>query len=319
MANSKNSLNNIEKLRKMNKKEISAQTHISVKSLEHIINSDYDELHKTKTQGFIRILEKTYGLDLSEWLKEFVEYKDSIPAPETIVMNQHIEEKKSKAPLIFALIIAIFVIIYFIFPTLSKESTDSTDSNQIMADIKDNLSEAKTITEANKKEIAKNQDTIAIDNKLDNIKSDDKKEEKKDTVKKSEEQRLTISVPHNKPLDGEITKDNSSSNEVVSTEPLEQMELLTNKLIVKPRGKVWVGIINTKNFTRLQKTIKKEGDLELKDGHLLITGHSYFTFINEGVSYEYKDMKASYFYYKDGVLNKITKSYFKKLNRDSMW
>jgi hypothetical protein len=324
MSDKKSKKNGMEELLKLDKKEVANKTHISIKSLEHIINKDFDELHKTKTLGFIKILEKNYSLDLSDWLEEFLEYKDDNVVPEISLMTQNLEEKKSKTPIIIALVILVFVISYFLVPMLSKEKDVAQNQDEIIEKIKDNISEAKGKSDDIK---GKNSDTIAIDNRLDKIQetqetstdkvdTNSKKESNKEDAKvaetKPKEQRITINVPHNKPLASEV-------KEAMKYEPIEKIALTSNKIVVDPRGKVWIGIINTNNFTRIQKTIDGEGELVLKDGHLIITGHSYFTLIDNESKTNYEDMNASYFFYKDGILNKITKEHFKKLNRDSMW
>jgi F0F1-type ATP synthase membrane subunit b/b' len=284
-------ISGIEKLKKLNKKEVSAQTHISIRSLDNIIDKNFEELHITKTLGFIRILEKNYELDLSEWLDEFKEYKEQNPPKEAEALNA-IEEKNSKMPIIIAFIIALFVIGYFVFPMFTKNKEEAQVSNQIISEIKDNIEDAKKIEAEPKveaKELAPKEEIV------------------EDTNSTKEEVIVVEEKKDNKVV--EIKVDNIQ----------EEIELYSNKLIFKPRGKVWIGVVNINDWSKKQLTINKEGSLDIEDGIIFMTGHSYFTIVNEGVSFEFRDMSPAYFYVKDKILNKISKADFKKLNKDSLW
>lgn len=338
----------LEKLKALNMREVCASTHISMRSLEHIVNKDFEKLNVTKTFGFIRILEKNYDLDLSDWLNEFKAYKELNPPKETQNYAIITDEKKSKLPLILVVIIVACIIAYFTIPLNTKDNKDLESSNQIISQIIGNIEDAKKIEQEPKETIVENNSMRSIEdvpkeeidnvlnmeingtvdenitipaqptipnqtkqidtNRMFNIQTTDSS----GVVAKKEEQKQIVQTP--------TTTENVSANQDTSIQPLKEVELISDKVTLSSKEKVWIGIINTQMNTKKQVNITKDDQiLELKDGYLLITGHTYFTINNEGTKYDFKDINPGYFYYKDGVLNKITKEQFKKLNKDTLW
>ena len=78
----------LKKLEKIGVREISKATHIQEEHIESILNQNYENLLDCNANGFVKILERDYGVDLSEWLEEFNKIKS--------------ETKKLKIPLVCA-------------------------------------------------------------------------------------------------------------------------------------------------------------------------------------------------------------------------
>ena len=55
-------------------KEISSKTRIAPENLEHLHGRDWDSMRKVQALGFINIIEREYGVDLSDLKKECLEY-----------------------------------------------------------------------------------------------------------------------------------------------------------------------------------------------------------------------------------------------------
>ena len=64
-----------EKLKQMDIEEIHRKTRITLVRLHDILDKKFDNIDPTRAHGFIKILERELQLDLSEWVKEYDEYK----------------------------------------------------------------------------------------------------------------------------------------------------------------------------------------------------------------------------------------------------
>jgi cytoskeletal protein RodZ len=98
-------------------KSIAERTNISEENLEALFSGEFDVLKKVKTMGFISIIEREYGADLSSLKKQAVEYYDTHAEEESIMLEAPvIERKKGKSKLlIFSVIVLLgFASWYFI-------------------------------------------------------------------------------------------------------------------------------------------------------------------------------------------------------------
>ena len=65
-------------------KEIGKKTRISIENLECLINGDWEKLRKVQAMGFISIIEREYGADLSDLKKECEDYWSTHQIVETV-------------------------------------------------------------------------------------------------------------------------------------------------------------------------------------------------------------------------------------------
>ena len=64
----------LEKLQQIGIKKINQETRISVGVLENILEKRFDKIQRVWVVGFLPILERQYGMDLSWWLEEYDAY-----------------------------------------------------------------------------------------------------------------------------------------------------------------------------------------------------------------------------------------------------
>lgn len=64
----------LEKLQQIGIKKINQETRISVGVLENILEKRFDKIQRVWVVGFLPILERQYGVDLSWWLEEYDAY-----------------------------------------------------------------------------------------------------------------------------------------------------------------------------------------------------------------------------------------------------
>ncbi|MDD5717251.1 MAG: hypothetical protein PHW64_05550 [Sulfuricurvum sp.] len=70
-----------EELQTLGIEKIHERTHISRDKLERVLNKSFEEIGKVQFMGYISILEREYGLDLTEIKQEYSTYHQHTPKP----------------------------------------------------------------------------------------------------------------------------------------------------------------------------------------------------------------------------------------------
>jgi hypothetical protein len=96
-------------------------------------------------------------------------------------------------------------------------------------------------------------------------------------------------------------------------------EAVATSFVIKPLKRLWMGYIDVSNFKHYQKTFSTELALDPKKEWLLTLGHGYFNAVINGKEEKFRSSKNLKFHYKDGVLKKVSREEFKKLNRGRTW
>ena len=80
---------------------VSQKTNISEDNIEALLDADFERIKRVKTMGFISILEREYGADLSALKKQAIEYYESHKTDESVTLGLPISEpKKGKSKLV---------------------------------------------------------------------------------------------------------------------------------------------------------------------------------------------------------------------------
>jgi len=111
----------------------------------------------------------------------------------------------------------------------------------------------------------------------------------------------------------EVQKHEEAKAEIV-VEPTH-----TSKFEVKPRSKLWIGIVDLETFKRSQKMSANSFELDPDKEWLLVMGHGYVNFEVNGEEQKYKDENKVWFAYENGSLTKLTRAQFKEKNRGKAW
>jgi len=107
--------------------EISKKTKISPISLRLIRNKEFDKLPKVKFLGFIKIIEKTYNVDLSDLLSEY-DVKPTKPVQNT---NPHIKKKEKQNNTSSTFLITFFAFILIILGGILLFNSLNSKQNKI--------------------------------------------------------------------------------------------------------------------------------------------------------------------------------------------
>jgi len=225
--------------------EISKRTKISPISLKYIKDKEYDKIPRVKFLGFINILQREFGVDLSELIEEYNASHPSekpIPTSNPTPPPPQEEEKKDLKKIIIPAIIGIGVFVggYFLF-NFSKQKPQKEEV-KVTEIIKQTNSTKKmpTITPQESKIVAKLDENITEEN---------------------------ITTPKN--------NQTIANKEINETNITKKPTLATYPVTIIPKQKVWFRAINLDTnktisiLTSNPKTLPK-GNYYIKFGHGLV-------------------------------------------------
>ena len=116
---------------------------------------------------------------------------------------------------------------------------------------------------------------------------------------------------------------NSSKKEQNLTKRIEQKVTKVVKplkdLEILPRSRVWLGYINVTTNKKRQKTFSNELDLNASKEWIFVFGHGHIDVMVNGIKRHFNNKNSLRLHYKDGVLEKISRDEFEKLNRGRKW
>lgn len=72
----------LEYLKGIGIKEINKTTRLATNKIDDILQKRFDKIEDVRAKGFVSMLEREYGLDLSDWFKEYALYHNKISKPE---------------------------------------------------------------------------------------------------------------------------------------------------------------------------------------------------------------------------------------------
>jgi len=265
----------LDKLKSMDLIEIARTTRIDAQNLEYIINKDFEKLANFNVRGYIKILEREFGLDLSDWLSEFEVAKEGF-APvkkakvEQVYTRKMSPERSGGGWLLWLLITVLLIAAVFYFG-LYKSFNDFLGS-LLGEQNKTTYSDAPIVNNTQKK-----LENIGIDVVSHNV-TEDKFAIKQDmnTTPAMDENLSSLNA-----LDRSIrierasikTEENSTDENATQSKPAPSKDIVLN-----PRGKMWIGIIDLKSGKKREMVINapyvvaSQGDEDL----LIATGHGMF-------------------------------------------
>jgi hypothetical protein len=288
-------MDSIKALEKIGLREVSRKTYIELSYLKLMADRDFAKLHRIKTLGFVKIIKREYGIDMSDWVAEFEAYLQenekktkekkehtSLPA-ESLYKKIRLYMNRQKR--IYALIsILCLVIVTAVFYALLKgrvthieDVSVNTYQNIIIAD------------QANETENATEEG--ALDNKT--------------------AENITLPAVQ------------SSQTSITAAQP---PVVITPKRVSKaaasisPNIEIWVGIIDLTTFNRSTYLQGWDIKLDTSKEQIVVTGHGDFRLKVEGEPIKhFNPQDMVYLHIKDGVIMQINEEEFVQLNRGRNW
>ncbi|EPQ8584605.1 hypothetical protein ACUWWR_000180 [Campylobacter upsaliensis] len=313
-------MQNYKKLQDLNLREVSTNTQIEMDFLQALIEKDFKTLIRFNVKGFIKILEREYELDFTEFNEELEQYlsenqPDSLHITKTVTPPlASYSHKGSILPIVIIVLFA-FVVglgIYY-FDTL-KELLKSEESFASAMSL-----DAAKEAELNLKNLENSVVIVGEENLSENeINTSVKTQENlsKEPEKELKDTNESLKTP---PL---INENNASE---VNQTKLEETDLNPQKVLkevaeFKVNSKVWVGVISLKTGKKMTWVKESDFEIPLNEDQLVLTGATAFVVIDEeGNEKSYPAGISKRFLIKDGKIASISAAEFKQLNKGKDW
>jgi hypothetical protein len=145
----------LDRLKNIGAQKIYEDTHIPVEHVQAILYESFDGLSKVQFIGFISILEREYGDDLSEMRSHGIAYFDEKSVPDEAITDDSIFKPSSnkKNRTVFYIIFAIIlfsVAVFYSMQSANKTLHTAIKENKIIKEVKNNIVLDKNISDANR-------------------------------------------------------------------------------------------------------------------------------------------------------------------------
>lgn len=248
----------LEELKKMDLREVSEKTHISVSEIEALIRKDFSRFNYTKAVGFTKIFKRDFNIDLSPWLKEFEE-ECKHESDEIFIIAK--EKKKSSVSsrmfyiLSFILIIFIAMIIYSA-TSYSNLSQTSYDNEEKIVKAKQSLVES----EDNKglESFVTTEEILGLT-------------ESNETNTSLEQTAAVVPTTDLKPKI-------QAKKEI--KEPKKEPEKVKKDVHIKAYQNLWISVTDDDTGEKKQTTFVGEYALNERKNYTLVFGHGFFDLFN---------------------------------------
>ena len=273
------------KLKDIGAQKIHETTHIARLHVQALLDENFENLNSIQFLGFISILEREYGIDLSELKNNGLTYFDenTVKVKEEKKVKVFVPHKK-KGTLTF-FYIAIAAIIFIAFSYLNIFSTNCEVPDVIKVD--NSAIESAT----------SNLSIEAVGIKIEDINSSINKEVNLDnSTEPNQADKVTK----------QVNKVKKASDEIVS------FKIITT-------NEVWLGYVDLATYKKGQKIFSNEFSLDPSKDWILAFGHGHISIEVNGIIKKFKNPKNIRFSYINGELKEIGLEEFKALNKGSRW
>ncbi|AJC91425.1 hypothetical protein [Campylobacter subantarcticus] len=287
-----------KKLEDLNLLEVQKKTQIEIACLEYIIKKDFKSLSRFNVNGFIKILQREYELDFSNFLEEYHVYleENGIEKKNHVHilprMNSYTKESSSVWYIVIIVVVLLIVALawgvsrFFQSSVLDENTTGVLNQEQVVLEEKVDENETPVLDFFASDVIENNETNATILESIDGGNN---------TIEETLEDNASLNMP-------------------------EENTILLNESIIKPSAELWLGIVDLKTFRKSSLTIKNDYVLPLDKDMLITTGHAAFSLNDENNNtLELKNGMSKFLMIKDGKIKQITKTEFKKENRGKIW
>ncbi|EOE5692136.1 hypothetical protein ACKJV2_000537 [Campylobacter upsaliensis] len=313
-------MQNYKKLQDLNLREVSTNTQIEMDFLQALIEKDFKILIRFNVKGFIKILEREYELDFTEFNEELEQYlsenqPDSLHITKTVTPPLASYSHKGSILPIVVIVLFAFVAglgIYY-FDTL-KELLKSEES----------FASAMSLDAAKEAELnLKNLENSVVIVGEENLSENEINTSAKTQENLSKEPEKELKDTNESLKTGPLINENNASE--VNQTKLEETDLNPQKILkevaeFKVNSKVWVGVINLKTGKKMTWVKESDFEIPLNEDQLILTGATAFVVSDEeGNEKSYPAGISKRFLIKDGKIASISAAEFKQLNKGKDW
>lgn len=271
-----------EDLQALGVNSIHERTHIARAKLEQLLNKSFGDLTRVQFMGFVSILEREYDADLTH-LRDEYDFAFPLELKTNDVSSSVIFKTNSKARMLWTGVTLVGIFALMVAGYFVQGSV-SVAPNEEMLELNDKLVVApdKTINDNNSVGVSDlNVTNIAV---LSDVN--------------------TSLIEHNA---SNVLEDKQDSLEV------------DNVISIKPKSKVWVGMMDLTTEKKTQYVTSDSIVLDSSKTWLLIFGHGRLEIVSSSGNKVIKERNAIWFVYDHGRLKRLSEEEFKEKNHGSDW
>ncbi|WP_459816787.1 phosphatidylglycerophosphate synthase [Campylobacter concisus] len=313
-------MSELENLKEIGIKEISRKTHIEPTFLQYIFDKNFEKLSRLNMRGYTKILQREYGVDLSELLAEYdafmqenmpdeskktkVSPKISSYTPEDVSIQR--QSSGGGAGFFFWIIILAIIAggaYYFdaykyvqnFIASLNEDNTSvSYSQSSIVNEVKKNIIDTN---------VTISQNTPKIDANASSVK-----------ISAPAEQNVTVSP---------ASVDQNALKPSMAAQPAPKVEQNVtkplNEAVITPKQRVWIGIINLENGQKTSSDTSKSVNINLDQRQLVVCGNGNIELkIGDKVT-KYNPSRPARFLVENGDMKFLTYDEFVEMNKGKSW
>ena len=311
-------MNELENLKEIGIKEISRKTHIEPTFLQYIFDKNFEKLSRLNMRGYAKILQREYGVDLSELLAEYDAFiqentpddshKTKVSPKIASYTPDDITNQRQGGGAGFFFWFIILAIIaggayYFdaykyvqnFIASLNEDNTSvSYSQSSIVNEVKKNIIDTN---------VTISQNTTKIDANASSVK-----------ISAPAEQNVTVSP---------ASVDQNALKPSMAAQPAPKVEQNVtkplNEAIITPKQRVWIGIINLENGQKTSSDTSKSVNINLDQRQLVVCGNGNIELkIGDKVT-KYNPSRPARFLVENGDMKFLTYDEFVEMNKGKSW
>ena len=311
-------MNELENLKEIGIKEISRKTHIEPTFLQYIFDKNFEKLSRLNMRGYAKILQREYGVDLSELLAEYDAFmQENTPdeSNKTVVSpkiasytpDDITNQRQGGGSGFFFWIIILAIIAggayYFdaykyvqnFIASLNEDNTSvSYSQSSIVNEVKKNIIDTN---------VTISQNTPKIDANASSVK-----------ISAPAEQNVTVSP---------ASVDQNALKPSMAAQPAPKVEQNVtkplNEAVITPKQRVWIGIINLENGQKTSSDTSKSVNINLDQRQLVVCGNGNIELkIGDKVT-KYNPSRPARFLVENGDMKFLTYDEFVEMNKGKSW
>ena len=311
-------MNELENLKEIGIKEISRKTHIEPTFLQYIFDKNFEKLSRLNMRGYAKILQREYGVDLSELLAEYDAFMQEntpddshktkvSPKIASYTPDDITNQRQGSGSGFFFWIIILAIITggayYFdaykyvqnFIASLNEDNTSvSYSQSSIVNEVKKNIIDTN---------VTISQNTPKIDANASSVK-----------ISAPDEQNVTVSP---------ASVDQNALKPSMAAQPAPKVEQNVtkplNEAIITPKQRVWIGIINLENGQKTSSDTSKSVNINLDQRQLVVCGNGNIELkIGDKVT-KYNPSRPARFLVENGDMKFLTYDEFVEMNKGKSW
>ncbi|WP_103608553.1 phosphatidylglycerophosphate synthase [Campylobacter concisus] len=311
-------MSELENLKEIGIKEISRKTHIEPTFLQYIFDKNFEKLSRLNMRGYAKILQREYGVDLSELLAEYDAFMQEntpddshktkvSPKIASYTPDDITNQRQGGGSGFFFWVIILAIIgggaYYFdaykyvqnFIASLNEDNTSvSYSQSSIINEVKKNIIDTNVTITQNAPKIEANASSVKISAPA--------------------EQNVTVSP---------ASVDQNALKPSMAAQPAPKVEQNVtkplNEAIITPKQRVWIGIINLENGQKTSSDTSKSVNINLDQRQLVVCGNGNIELkIGDKVT-KYNPSRPARFLVENGDMKFLTYDEFVEMNKGKSW